>query len=97
MQCKPVAALPLGKKWSFEIKFDGYRSIAVKRRREVTLFSRHEKVLNRRFSSVVEALASDGFVPRVRDEFSRFSKRSELPTARSQTCLRKGPRGGANR
>ena len=22
MQCKPVGALPVGKKWSFEIKFD---------------------------------------------------------------------------
>ena len=60
MQCKPVAALPVGEKWTFEIKFDGYRRIAVKRGREVTLFSRHKKVLNRRFSSVVEALASLG-------------------------------------
>jgi bifunctional non-homologous end joining protein LigD len=60
MQCKPVAALPVGEKWTFEIKFDGYRCIAVKRGREVTLFSRHKKVLNRRFSSVVEALASLG-------------------------------------
>lgn len=31
------------------MKFDGYRCIAVKRGREVTLFSRHEKVLNKRF------------------------------------------------
>jgi bifunctional non-homologous end joining protein LigD len=43
---------------NFEIKFDGYRSIAVKRRSEVTLFSRNEKVLDRRFPKVVEALAS---------------------------------------
>ena len=32
-----------------EIKFDGYRCIAVKRVREVT--PRHKKVLNRRFST----------------------------------------------
>ena len=58
MQCKSVTALPTGEKWTFEIKFDGYRCVAVKRGREITLFSRHEKVLNRRFPSVVEALAS---------------------------------------
>ena len=44
MQCKPVTALPAGEMWTFEIKFDGYRCIAVKRGREITLFSRHEKV-----------------------------------------------------
>lgn len=58
MQCKPVTALPTDENWTFEIKFDGYRSIAVKRRSEVTLFSRNEKVLDRRFPKVVEALAS---------------------------------------
>ena len=57
MQCKPVTALPAGEKWTFEIKFDGYRCIAIKCGREVTLFSRREKVLNRRFPGVVEALA----------------------------------------
>jgi bifunctional non-homologous end joining protein LigD len=30
MQCKSVTALPSGEKWTFEIKFDGYRCIAVK-------------------------------------------------------------------
>ena len=55
MQCKPVSALPADEKWTFEIKFDGYRCIAVKHGREVTLFSRHQKVLNKRFPKVVEA------------------------------------------
>jgi DNA ligase D-like protein (predicted ligase) len=58
MQCKSVTALPVGENWTFEIKFDGYRCIVVKRGREVTLFSRHEKVLNRRFPGVVDALSS---------------------------------------
>jgi ATP-dependent DNA ligase len=29
-QCKPVIALPADDKWTFEIKFDGYRCVAVK-------------------------------------------------------------------
>jgi ATP-dependent DNA ligase len=58
MQCKPVTALPSGEKWTFEIKFDGYRCIAVKRGQEVTLFSRPKKVLNRQFPKIVQALAA---------------------------------------
>jgi hypothetical protein len=60
MQCKPVTALPTDENWTFEIKFDGYRCIVVKRGREVTLFSRNQKVLNKRFTKVVEELASLG-------------------------------------
>ena len=61
MQARHGAAS--GEKWTFEIKFDGYRCIAVKRGRElhiniVTLFSRNQKVLNRRFPVIVDVLAS---------------------------------------
>ena len=58
MQCKSVTVLPGDEKWTFEIKFDGYRCVAVKRARDITLFSRNKKVLNRRFPGVVQALAS---------------------------------------
>ena len=36
MQAKPVAELPPGEQWTFEIKFDGYRCIAVKLGSDVT-------------------------------------------------------------
>jgi bifunctional non-homologous end joining protein LigD len=58
MQCKPVTVLPTGEAWTFEINFDGYRCIAVKRGSAVTLFSRNKKVLNKRFPKVVDAIAS---------------------------------------
>ncbi|MGA7881152.1 MAG: hypothetical protein WCD63_09825 [Terrimicrobiaceae bacterium] len=47
--CPEVKHGARGEKWTFEIKFDGYRCIAVKRGPEVTLFSRHQKVLNNIF------------------------------------------------
>jgi bifunctional non-homologous end joining protein LigD len=58
MHCKAVAALPEDEQWGFEIKFDGYRCIAVRNDSEITLFSRNRNVLNDRFPNIVEALRS---------------------------------------
>ena len=57
MQCKAVTKLPGDERWKFEIKFDGYRCIALKNSDAVTLFSRTGKKLHDRFPNVREALA----------------------------------------
>ena len=57
MQCKAVTELPAGDGWTFEIKFDGYRCIALKTGSKVTLYSRNEKKLNDRFPTLAKALA----------------------------------------
>lgn len=58
MHCKAVTSLPEDEQWGFEIKFDGYRCIAVRNDSEITLFSRNRNVLNDRFPNIVEALRS---------------------------------------
>jgi DNA ligase-1 len=55
MQCKPVTALPADEKWTFDIKLDG---LSLHRGKEATLFSRHRKVLNKRFPEVAQVIAS---------------------------------------
>jgi bifunctional non-homologous end joining protein LigD len=56
MQGKLAAELPEGPRWMYEIKFDGYRALALKTAEGLQLLSRNRRILNRRFPMAAEAL-----------------------------------------
>jgi bifunctional non-homologous end joining protein LigD len=56
MQCKLVPKLPEGEDWLYELKFDGYRALAIKDNKIVRLISRNNKVLNSRYPELVTAV-----------------------------------------
>jgi len=56
MDCTPVSKLIDGPEWVYEIKLDGYRAIAVRNNRGVSLFSRRHKSFNRQYPYLVAAL-----------------------------------------
>ena len=49
--------LPEGPNWLYELKFDGYRSLAIKTGGKVQLRSRNDNDFNLRYPAIVKALA----------------------------------------
>jgi bifunctional non-homologous end joining protein LigD len=52
---KAVDRLPVKGEWLYELKLDGYRALATKKRGALTLFSRRGNELNKRFPRISEA------------------------------------------
>src|SRR5262245_55186941 len=50
--------LPEGDSWTYEIKFDGYRALAIKSGGKVHLRSRNDNDFSVRYANIVKALAS---------------------------------------
>ena len=57
MLALPVAQLPSGANWRYELKLDGYRVLVMKERRVVTLFSRRGNNLNNAFPRIAAAFS----------------------------------------
>ena len=57
MQCLPVAKLPEGSNWEYEVKFDGYRALGIKSGGRVRLMSRNQNDLASRIPVLAQALA----------------------------------------
>ena len=58
MQCKLVEKLPEGDGWQYEVKFDGYRALAIRSGSRVSLLSRRNRSLADQFPQVAKALES---------------------------------------
>jgi bifunctional non-homologous end joining protein LigD len=56
MKCLPVKAIPKGPEWVYELKFDGYRALAICEKNQTLLLSRNNKEFNERFPDLVVAL-----------------------------------------
>jgi ATP-dependent DNA ligase len=56
MECLSGSKLPEGPQWIWELKWDGYRAVAVKDSTSVRLYSRNNKLLNKRFPYIADAL-----------------------------------------
>jgi bifunctional non-homologous end joining protein LigD len=57
MQCKLVDCLPVGSQWRYELKLDGYRTLAIKTAAGTRLISRNQKDLSQQFPEIVAAVA----------------------------------------
>ncbi len=58
MKAKLVAAPPANGDWIYELKFDGFRALAMKSGSNVELRSRNDKDLTARFREIAEAIAT---------------------------------------
>jgi bifunctional non-homologous end joining protein LigD len=58
MKAKLVEAMPSGGDWIYEIKFDGYRALALRGGSETRVLSRNQKELGGKFPEVKDSIAT---------------------------------------
>ena len=58
MLLRPTTQLPAAEPWLYELKLDGFRAVAFKTGGRVHLRSRNDRDFNRKYPSIVQALAT---------------------------------------
>jgi CHAT domain/ATP dependent DNA ligase domain len=58
MKAKLVSSMPSGGDWIYEIKFDGYRALALRGDGETRILSRNQKDLGGKFPEVKDSIAA---------------------------------------
>ena len=58
MKAKLIESMPSAGAWTYEIKFDGYRALALRGGSETRVLSRNEKDLGVRFPEVTDSIAA---------------------------------------
>jgi ATP-dependent DNA ligase len=56
MECLAVPKLPSGPEWVYEIKLDGYRTVAINAKGKASLYSRNRKSFNHQYAHIVTAM-----------------------------------------
>jgi bifunctional non-homologous end joining protein LigD len=71
MLANSATQLPKGDQWSYEVKWDGYRTLATKDRARATLLSRNLKDATAQYPTVARAVAQIRDMPNGRDRLIR--------------------------
>lgn len=84
--------IPTGKKWLFEIKYDGYRIIALKDKKSVKLFTRNRVDYSSKFPKIIESLNKiSKDIPFVLDgEIVSFDENGRSNFGLLQSSIKKG-------
>ncbi len=97
MKAKLVASMPAGD-WIYEVKFDGYRALAIRCGPETRLLSRNQKELSKKFPEIVDTIAALDVQDAIVDGLGEHQEREVLEARvallwqnqnRANTCPKK--------
>ena len=96
MKAKLVGAMPSGGDWIYEIKFDGYRAVALRDGSETRLLSRNKKDLGKKFPAIAGSIAKLDVLDAIIDGEIVALGRERTVVVSAAPRIRYGPGEAAN-